>query len=115
MMDLFYIGPAPASELCAQTGVTEGAERLNKIECEQYIEALRKVYGPEPENSYYYVKGQHHDFGRYYEVCIYFEETDQTAQDYAFKVEYGLNSWSDAGMIAPFRYDDNAQPVGLAA
>jgi len=115
MIDHLFIGPCPADEPCAQTGVTEGAQRLNRIECEAYIEALRKVYGPEPENAYFHIKGQSHDFGRYYEVTIYFEDHDKAATDYAFKVESGLGTWAEADMVAPIQYDERSQPVGIAA
>jgi hypothetical protein len=115
MIDHLFIGPCPADEDCAQTGVTEGAERLNRAECAAYIEALRKVYGPEPENAYFHIKGQSHDFGRYYEVLIYFEDRDEAASAYAFKVESGLATWSEAEMEPPFRYDDRSQLIGLAA
>ena len=115
MIDHLYIGPCPADEPCAQTGHTEGAERLNRIECKAYVEALRKVYGPEPDNAYYHIKGQSHDFGRYYEVCIYFDDNDDTAMAYAYKVESGLGTWSEADMAAPVQYDSNSQPVGIAA
>lgn len=115
MIDFFYIGPCPASEHCAQIGVTEGAERLNRIECEAYIEALRKVYGPEPENAHYRIKFERHDFGRYCEVCIYFDVNDPEALAYASRAEFGLDTWDSAGMEPPFCYDDNNQPLGIAA
>lgn len=115
MIDFFYIGPAPASENCAQTGHTEGAERLNRIECNAYITALRTVYGPEPDKAYYRIKGETHDFGRYYEVCIYFDVNDPEALAYASRAEFGLDYWADAGMTAPVQYDDNSQPIGIAA
>jgi len=111
MLDILYIGPTPADEACAQTGVTEGAERLNKLECSYYIEALRKVYGPEPENAYLSIKRESHDFGTYFEVVCRFDDTDQAAVDYAYKVEDGLTLWSEAEMEAPVKYDSKSQPV----
>ena len=115
MIDFFYIGSTPANEECAQTGVTEGAQRLNRLECEAYIKALRTVYGEEPEGAYYRVKGENHDFGRYFEVVIYFDTNSPEALAYASRAEFGLAWWADAGMTAPVQYDGNAQPVGIAA
>lgn len=115
MIDFFYIGPCPADEPCAQTGVTEGAERLNRAECNAYIEALRKVYGPEPDAAYYRVKRENHDFGTYFEVCIYFDVNDDEAIAYASRAEQGLATWAEAEMTAPVQYDSNSQPIGLAA
>lgn len=115
MMEAFYIGPVPCDEDCAQIGVTEGASRLNRIECAAYIEALRKVYGPEPDHAHYSIKGESHDFGRYYEVAIYFDVNNEEAIAYASRVECGLSTWSEADMTAPVQYDSNSQPVGIAA
>jgi hypothetical protein len=111
MIDLLYIGPCPADEPCAQTGITEGAERLNRAECSIYIEALRKVYGPEPENAFLMIKRESHDFGSYFEVVCRYDDTDAEAVDYAYKVESGLGTWAEAEMQAPIFYDKNHQPV----
>lgn len=115
MMNHLYIGPAPSHEDCAQIGLTEGARRLNRIECEVYIEALRKVYGPEPEGAYLHPKTEHHDFGSYCEVCIYYDDNNETAARYAFNIEAGLKTWDEAGMVAPVEYDDRSQAVGAMA
>jgi hypothetical protein len=115
MIDFFYVGPCPADEPCAQTGVTEGAERLNRTECNAYIAALRKVYGPEPDKAYYRIKRESHDFGAYYEVCIYYDVNDDEAIAYASRVEMGLDTWAQADMTAPVQYDDNSQPIGISA
>ena len=114
-MDYIYIGPSPADEPCAQPCVTEGAERLNKLECYAYIEALRKVYGPEPEGASLTIKRESHDFGDYFEVVCKYIESDDVATDYAYRLETGLGTWADAGMVAPVLYDDRSQPVGIAA
>ena len=115
MLDHLFIGPCPADEDCAQIGVTEGASRLNRIECEAYIEALRRVYGPEPEGAYLHTKTERHDFGNYKEVVCYYEDDKREAVEYAFKVEAGLGTWAEAGMTAPVQYDRKSQPLGVAA
>ena len=115
MLDHLFIGPCPADEPCAQMGITEGAYRLNRIECLFYIQALRKVYGDEPEGAYLHIKTEYHDFGRYCEVVCYFENDNREAEAYAYKVETGLGTWADADMTAPLQYDQNHQLVGVAA
>ncbi|CAB5219946.1 hypothetical protein UFOVP237_39 [uncultured Caudovirales phage] len=114
-MDYIYIGPSPADEPCAQTGVTEGAERLNKLECRAYIDALRIVYGPEPEGAWLTIKRESHDYGDYFEVVCKYIESDDVATDYAYRLENGLGTWAEAEMKAPVQYDDRRQPVGIAA
>lgn len=115
MIDHLYIGPAPCDEDCAQIGVTEGASRLNRIECEAYIEALRAVYGPEPEGAYLHTKTESHDFGNYKEVVCYYDTNVREAAEYAFKVETGLGTWAEANMEPPVRYDRKNQPLGISA
>jgi hypothetical protein len=115
MLDHLFIGPCPCDEDCAQIGVTEGAARLNRLECEAYIEALRRVYGPEPEGAYLHIKTESHDFGAYREVVCYYEDDKREAVEYAFKVESGLATWAEAEMTAPVLYDRNHQSLGIAA
>lgn len=115
MLDHLFIGPCPADEQCAQTGITEGAYRLNRLEALAYIQALRKVYGDEPEGAYLHIKTEHHDFGKYCEAVIYFEDDKPEAVDYAYKVEAGLGTWAEADMTAPVQYDHRHQPIGIAA
>ena len=114
-MDYIYIGPAPADEPCAQVGVTKDAEYLNKLECYHYIEGLRKVYGLEPDGAFLTIKRESHDFGNYFEVICKYVESNDVATDYAYRLEIGLATWSEAGMTAPVQYDDRSQPIGIAA
>ena len=114
-MDFIYIGPCPAEEACSQIGVTEGFERINRLECHAYIQALRKVYGPEPDGAFLYTKRENHDFGSYFEVVCKYDENNEIATDYAYRLENGLLTWAEAGMTAPVQYDSHNQPIGIAA
>jgi hypothetical protein len=100
MIDHLYIGTAPSDEDCAQVG-SDRYMSLAKLECLHYIDALRKVYGEEPDGAYFRPKWEQHDFGRYLELLIYYDDTNEAATEYAFKVEYGLRTWAEAGMVAP--------------
>ena len=101
MRDYFYIGSCPAEEDCAQLGVTERFAELSRLECSQYVAALRVVYGFEPEGCRYQIKWEEHDFGSYPEVVIWYDDEDEASVEYAQKVEYGLGTWAEAGMKAP--------------
>jgi len=112
--DTLYIGSVPCDEDCAQIGLTHDAQTLNRIECKHYIQALRRVYGNEPADTYFAIVGQSHDFGTYYEVVIKYEDRDEAACDYAYKVESGLATWAEAQMEAPVLYGTHHQPLFIA-
>lgn len=86
MKDWLSIGSSPIEEDCAQVGSENYAERA-KEECRRFIELIRKKVGEEPYGASLAVKGFNHDFGRYYEVVCYFEDTNEEAINYAFKCE----------------------------
>lgn len=106
------IGGTPHEEACAQTGITDDAQALNKLECRAYIQALIKHYGQPPVGAEFRVKGNPHDFGTYYEVECRYDSQDPAAIDYACKVESGLARWDDVRMWPPVQYD-GSQPLRI--
>lgn len=50
MIDTIIVGTVPADELCAELGQPD-YETNAMMECLAYIEALRTVYGTEPEGA----------------------------------------------------------------
>ena len=99
--DLVYLGPAPAEEDCVQVGDPDYARKA-KAECRAYIEAIRKVLGPEPEGARLSIKGEQHDFGVYYEAVAYFNPNNQAAAEYAYRCEEKApTTWAEVGMTAP--------------
>ena len=86
MRDFMDIGSTPSDEPCAQVGEPD-YEREARTECAHFIELIRKVLGPEPDGAHLAVKGFPHDFGQYYEVVCYFEDSDEEARNYAFRCE----------------------------
>lgn len=103
MDDVCWLGSAPAEEDCVQVGDPDYA-RNAKAECRQFIDAIRKVCGPEPEGARLVVRGQSHDFGTYYECAIAFDGNDRAAAEYAARVdEKAPTTWEEAGMRAPVR------------
>jgi hypothetical protein len=100
---IFWLGPAPAEAACVQVGSPDYA-RDARTECRAYIDAIRKVCGPEPDGAHLTVKSQPHEFGSYYEVAVVFDPDDSAAAEYASKVdESAPTRWSDAGMEPPQR------------
>ena len=86
MFDYLEIGPTPAEESCEQLGPGYTQAKA-KRECQQFIEAIRKVVGPEPEGARLTVRSNPHDFGTYYEVAVKYDGSSPGATEYALKVE----------------------------
>ena len=102
MMDYLNIGSTPNEEDCAQVGSENYDERARK-ECRAYMAQIRKHY-PEPENGYLKVKGFPHDFGTYYEVVAYYDESDAEAVKWALDIEGDTK-----GVLA--RWDSEFHPI----
>jgi len=94
-MDYISIGSSPCDEKCAQVGESNYSTK-GRAECRAYANQLRRTYGEEPAGAVISTKGFPHDFGTYYEVVCYFEEGNEKAQEYAFKLEEGASCWDAA-------------------
>ena len=86
MRDYVNIGSTPPAEDCSQVGSDNYYEEA-KEECKRYIELLRKKMGVEPFGARLVIKSFPHDFGSYYEVVCYYEDSQPESVDYAFKCE----------------------------
>jgi len=86
--DHLSLGPTPADEPCAALGEPDYEPRA-KAECRRFIDLLRETFGPEPPGAFLTVKGFPHDFGTYYEVVCYYEESDEitSSAEYAYRLE----------------------------
>lgn len=98
-MDSIMIGATPYEEDCAQVG-SDNYHTRARAECNRYIECLRKVYGNEPVGARLYIKSNPHDFGSYLEVECKYDENNEEAIAYAFRVENGLATWDDTEAAA---------------
>lgn len=107
-----YIGSTPCDEACAQTG-REDAPRLQRIECEAYIAALKRVHGEPPEGARLVSRSMAHDLGSYREVHCLYDSDNEEAAAYACKVEEGLRTWEEAGFWRPVTYDDRNNAVDV--
>ena len=100
MRDYITIGSTPCNEDCQQVPYED--YNLAMRECKQFIEAIRKALGNEPERAHLVVKGFPHDFGTYHEVVCYYDTANEQSSEYAFKCESDSPStWAEVGMVAP--------------
>lgn len=86
MIDYLELGPSPCDEDCAQVG-DDNYEQKARAECQSFISLLRKTFGNEPEGAKLIIKSNPHDYGRYYEVAVKFDDNFPKSIDYAFNVE----------------------------
>lgn len=96
--DYITIGSSPAGEDCAQVGTDNYTEQARR-ECNAYREQLLRQFGKEPGSARLAVKSFPHDFGSYLEVVCYYDDRDEAAMEYAFRLE----------SECPERWDDEAR------
>lgn len=89
MRDVIEIGPVPCDEECEQVGMPTYDGARARLECQCYIEQLRRQFGPEPEGARLRIKSSPHDFGNYLEVVCNFDNEYPESVEYAFKCEGG--------------------------
>lgn len=111
MPELFVIGASPAEEDTAQLGRTPDFERLNRLEVDCYQAALIAHYGPPPPGARFVRETSTHDFGKYVELALRFDLSDEASRKYAMLVDEGLGRWFHAGFTAPVEYPDSASPL----
>ena len=97
MRDYVSIGSSPYEEECVQVSNTGDYIGPMKAECQRFMELIRKKLGLEPEGARLALKGSPHDFGTYYEVVCYYEDTNEEATKYAYRCE----------SEAPAKWDDD--------
>lgn len=86
MKDSVSIGCSPACEDCAQAGELDYPSKARK-ECLAFIHQLKRQFGQEPDGARLFIKSNSHDFGIYYEVECYFDDSIPESMDYAFRLE----------------------------
>jgi hypothetical protein len=96
-IEIITIGPTPTEENCAQIR-RDDYESRSRRECTVFKRMLERLFPiPEGVNASLFVKLSDHDFGRYREVSVRFDDSDRQASDYAYKVERESPvQWDDA-------------------
>lgn len=87
MRDYFVIGSTPIDEPCIQVRPDNDYHFPMKQECCIYKRQLERFFPEPPPGISFSVKRFEHDFGAYTEVCVYFDDDDETQIDYAARVE----------------------------
>lgn len=87
-MEYLELGSAPSEEDCVQLDPkdSEYLQRMHE-ECLRYKQLLEKLFPCPSEKNYYGIKTFDHDFGRYKEVVIYYDQEDTSSVEFAFHIE----------------------------
>jgi len=86
MRDNLTLDPTPSGEECAQIGSDNYMARAQK-ECDAYLHQLERTFPVMPEDTYFAVKRNPHEFGTYLEVVVFFETEDEASSNFAFAVD----------------------------
>jgi hypothetical protein len=95
MKDFMTLGPVPFEEECIQVSPEVDYSAMQK-EVSNYVALLESRFINIPENAYFGIKRESHDFGSYFEAAVYWETEDSDSQAFAFFVESNLPAtWKD--------------------
>ena len=95
MKDFMTLGPVPFEEECIQVSPEVDYSAMRK-EVSNYVALLESRFINTPENAYFGIKRESHDFGTYFEAAVYWDTEDADSQAFAFFVENRLPaSWKD--------------------
>ena len=95
MKDFMTLGPVPFEEECIQVSPeVDYTEMRNEVV--KYVNLLQERFVNIPENAYFGIKRESHDFGTYFEAAVYWDTEDADSQAFAYFVENRLPaSWKD--------------------
>jgi hypothetical protein len=99
MIDKLYIGGEPWGEPGAQVGRPDYMVQARK-DCRRFKEQILRHYPiPDGVRARLIISVNPHDFGTYLSVDVQYDDTDERAVDYAFKVESDplgkLENWDE--------------------
>ena len=107
MREWLTLGPVPYEEDCVQVNSSEDYLPAMVKEVRKFVEFLNNRFLNIPENAYFGVKSENHDFGPYKEAAIYWDTDDEESEKFAYFVESHIPAtWNDTNQI-----DWKAQPV----
>ena len=95
MKDFMTLGPVPFEEDCIQVSPEVDYSAMRK-EVANYVALLESRFINIPENAYFGIKRESHDFGTYFEAAVYWDTEDADSQAFAYFVESRLPAtWTD--------------------
>ena len=96
MKDEFYLGSCPANEDCVQVDPNSDYIPAMKAELRKYKELLEKLFPiPEDLSCYFTIRWESHDFGRYGEIVIVYNDEKEEEIEFALNVENNTPSTWD--------------------
>lgn len=103
MKEYLELACTPLSEDCVQVRPDRNYLPEMKKEVQRFKEMLETRF-PIPENLIgqfgFSIKRNNHDFGMYMEVCCWFNDNNETAEDFAYFVESNLpETWDDKDIL----------------
>lgn len=103
MKDYLTLGPTPCEESCQQVGTASFNSRMARLECQtfkaQLYRLLHAEFGEELSVSIS-TKSFSHDFGTYTEVCVYFDDQDETSVNQAYWLENNTPAhWDEEALV----------------
>jgi hypothetical protein len=98
MRDSLNLAPVPLDEECAQLGAADYSSRSRK-ECQAFINQLTREFGEPPSGAYFKMTSNPHDFGTYRDVDIVFNDENEEAAEYAYRVEANIPAnWDEEAL-----------------
>ena len=95
MKDFMTLGPVPFEEDCIQVSPEVDYSAMRK-EVANYVALLESRFINIPENAYFGIKRESHDFGTYFEAAVYWDTEDADSQAFANFVESHLPAtWAE--------------------
>jgi len=96
MKEYMVAGASPYDEDCAQVGTKDYVEKAH-IEIQAYLNQLHRLFpDAEAKGIDFRSKRFDHDFGSYYEVCMYWNTNNEVADEYVYIIESNLPSnWDE--------------------
>lgn len=84
--DLIALGQVPAGEAPASVGERGYAERA-LLQCQRFIDLLRRTIGPEPEGAKLRVRRSGNELDPYLEVVVEYDVETRGARAYAIRCD----------------------------
>jgi len=88
------IGATPSGEPCAQLG-SNNYEQLSATEIKAYSNQIKRMFPDMPMGIRFKKQANNHDFGVYHELAIQFDENNEEAVEYAYRVDGSVPEYWD--------------------
>jgi hypothetical protein len=95
MRDYMCLGNVP----CCEDGIPMNKDG-HRAECKRFAVMLDEIFINKPENAYFSIKANPHEYGTYYEVAINFDDDCPESEQFAYFVESNTPQyWTETDKI----------------